>query len=93
MCEGIIQDILVNHMNLERDIEIMRAHHTTIKNRQDRRNGERSSGPIHVALLWYPDKQFILNNVTAKLKDNPYLGEKNFIFDDVSKAVRDERRL
>ena len=35
-CEGIIQDILVDHMNLERDIEIMRAHRTTIKNRQDR---------------------------------------------------------
>ena len=34
MCEGIIQDILVNHMNLEGDIEIMRAHHT--KKRTDK---------------------------------------------------------
>jgi len=33
MSEGIIQDILVNHMNLGRDIEITRAHRTTIKNR------------------------------------------------------------
>ena len=30
-CEGIIQDISVNHMNLGRDIEIIRAHHTTIR--------------------------------------------------------------
>ena len=48
-CKGIIQDILVNHMHLERNIEIMRAHRTTIKNRQNRRNGEQSSRPIHVA--------------------------------------------
>ena len=92
-CEGIIQDILVNHMNLERNIEIMKAHRTAIKNRQNRRNGEQSSRPIHVALLRYPDKQFILKNAAAKLKDNPYLGAKNFISDDVSKAVRDERKI
>ena len=35
-CERIIQDILVNDINLKRDIEIMRAHRTTIKNRQNR---------------------------------------------------------
>ena len=92
-CERIIQDILVNHMHLERNIEIMRAHRTTIKNRQNRRNGEQSSRPIHVALLRYPDKQFILKNAAAKLKDNPYLGAKIFISDDVSKAVRDERKI
>ena len=92
-CEGIIQDILVNHVNLERNIEIMRAHRTTIKNRQNRRNGEQSSRAIHVALLRYPDKQFILKNAAAKLKDNPYLGAKFFISDDVSKAVRDERKI
>ena len=93
MCERIIQDILVSHMNLERDIEIIRAHRTTIKNRQNRRDGEQSSRPIHVALLRYPDKQFILKNAAAKLKDNPYLGAKIFISDDVSKAVRHERKI
>ena len=92
-CEEIIRDILVNHMNLEREIEIMRAHRTTIKNSQNRRNGEQSSRPIHVALLRYPDKQFILRNAAAKLKDNPYLDAKIFISDDVSKAVRDERKI
>ena len=92
-CEGLIRDILVNHMNLERDIEIMRAHRTTIKNSENRRNGEQSSRPIHVALLRYPDKQFILRNAAAKLKDNPYHGAKIFISDDVSKAVRDERKF
>ena len=59
-CEELIRDILVNHMNLEQDIAIMRAHRTTIKNRQSRRNGEQLSRPIHAALLRYPYKQFIL---------------------------------
>ncbi|KAL9976481.1 hypothetical protein ACROYT_G013789 [Oculina patagonica] len=92
-CKEIIRDILVNHMNLEREIEITRAHRTTIKNSQNRRNGEQSSRPIHVALLRYPDKQFILRNAAAKLKDNPYLDAKIFISDDVSKAVRDEGKI
>ena len=48
---------------------------------------------VHVAFLRYPDKQFILKNAAAKLKDNPYLGAKIFISDDVSKAVRDERKI
>ena len=48
---------------------------------------------LHVALLRYPDKQFILRNAAAKLKDNPYLDAKIFISDDVSKAVRDERKI
>ena len=92
-CEEIIEDILVNHMNLGREIEIMRAHRTTIKNSQNRRNGEQSSRPIHVALLRYPDKQFILRNAAAKLKDNPYLDAKIFISDDVSKAVETRGRF
>ena len=79
-CKEIIQDILVNHMNFGREIEIMRAHRTTIKNSQNRRNGEQSSRPIHVALLRYPNKQFILRNAAAKLKDNAYLDAKNLHF-------------
>ena len=77
-------------MNLEREIEIeiMRAHRTTIKNSQNRRNGEQS-----YTLLRYPDTQFILRNAAAKLKDNPYHDAKIFISDDVSKAVRDERKI
>ena len=47
MCEGIIQDTLLNHMNLERESPLHK-----IKNTQ---NGEQSSRPIHVALLRYPD--------------------------------------
>ena len=84
---------IFNHMNLEGDIVTMRAHHTTIKNRQNRRDGKQLSRSIHVALLWYPNKQFILKNAAAKLEGNPYLGAKIFISDDVSKAVRDERKI
>ena len=62
-------------------------------NFRNRRNGEHLSRPIHVALLRYPDKQFILRNAAARLKDNPYHGAKIFISDDVSKAVGDERKI
>ena len=79
-CEGIIKYILVNHMNLEWDIEIMRAHHTTIKIRQDRRNGERSSRPIHVALLRYPEKQFMLKKRRRKTQGQSISWRQNFYF-------------
>ena len=85
-CEGIIQDILVNHMNLERDIEIMRAHRTTIKNSQNRRNGEQSSIPIHVAL-------FYIKKRCRKAQGQSISWRKIFISDDVSNAVRDGRKI
>ena len=91
-CEELVSDILANHMGLERDIEIMRAHRTTIQNRPRSRNGAQLSRPIHVALLRYTDKPFILRNAATKLKDNPFQDAKFFISDDVSKAVRDERK-
>ena len=71
-CEELVSDILANHMGLERDIEIMRAHRTTIQNRPRSRNGAQLSRPIHVALLRYTDKPFIFRNAATKLKDNPF---------------------
>ena len=67
-------------MNLERDIEIMRAHRTTIKNRRNRRDGEQSSRPIHVALLRYPDKQFILKNGLSEAQGQSLSWCENFHF-------------
>ena len=74
-------------MNLEGNIEVMRAHRTI--------NQDASSPlkprPIHVYLLRYTDKVFILKSAASKLKDNKYRNSQLFISDHVSKTVRMER--
>ena len=89
-CQEIVNNILSVHMQLEGDLEIMRAHRT---NR--RRNTEVASSlarPIHVYLLRYTDKQYILRNAASALKDNPFQEANLYISDDVSKKVRDDRK-
>ena len=56
-------------MNLEREVEVMRAHRTKIK--QDANNPPKPR-PIHVYLLRYTDRVFILKSAASKLKDNKY---------------------
>ena len=75
-------------MNLERNIEVMRAHRTNIN--QDA-SSPLKPRPIHVYLLRYTDKVFILKSAASKLKDNKYRNSQLFISDDVSKTVRMER--
>ena len=81
---AIFQDL----MNLERNIEVMRAHRTNIN--QDA-SSPLKPRPIHVYLLRYTDKVFILKSAASKLKDNKYRNSQLFISDDVSKTVRMER--
>ena len=52
-------------MNLEREVEVMRAHRTNIK--QDANNPPKPR-PIHVYLLRYTDRVFILKSALTKLK-------------------------
>ena len=73
-------------MNLEREVEVMRAHRTNIK--QGANNPK--PRPIHVYLLRYTDRVFILKSAASKLKDNKYKNTQLFISDDVSRAVRKE---
>ena len=80
---AIFQDLT----NLEREVEVMRAHRTNIK--QDANNPPKPR-PIHVYLLRYTDRVFILKSAASKLKDNKYKNTQ-FISDDVSRAVRKER--
>ena len=64
-----IRHLFNDHMKLEEAeaIEIMRDHRTP-----STRNTDLSkSGPIHVYLLRYTDRQFILTNAAKSLKDNP----------------------
>ena len=48
--------------------------------------------PIHVYLLCYTDKQYILRKAVSALKDNPFLEANLNITDDMSKKVRDDRK-
>ena len=50
---------------------------------QNRRGGATQARPIHMALLRFTDKQYILRNAAAKLKDHPFQEANLFISDDV----------
>ena len=75
-------------MAFERQIEVMRVHRTNIK--QDASDPPKPR-PIHVYLLRYTDKVFILKSAASKLKDKKYKNSQLFISDDVSKTVHMER--
>ena len=79
-------------MTLQEGIEVMRAHPTNIKRRENETRGAPLSRPVHVYLLRYTDKEYVLRNAASKLKDNPFQGANLFISDDVSKAVREQRK-
>ena len=92
-CRVIVSNVLSNHLQLEGDLEIMRAHQTNIR-RQSTTEDTASPlpRPIHVYLLRYTDKQYILRKAASALKDNPFLEANLYISDDVSKKVRDDRK-
>lgn len=92
-CQDIVSNILCEHMKLEGDLEIMRSHRTNIRRQSITDNtAPPLARPVHVYLLRYTDKQYILRNAASALKDNPFLGANLYISDDVSKKVRDERK-
>ena len=78
-------------MGLDGHLEIMRAHHTSIKKRLPEATAAKPR-PVHVYLLRYTDKQYILRNAASKLRDNPFLQANLYISADVSKSVRDNRK-
>ena len=52
-CEALVKSILSDFMGLNEDVEVMRAHRTTVQNR---REGVKRARPIHMALLRFTDK-------------------------------------
>lgn len=88
--EFIEKELSTNHMQLEEGIEVMRAHRTGVK-RNSSNSDTPKPRPIHVCLLRYTDKSYILKNAAAKLKNNKYKDFSVFISDDVSRRVRIER--
>ena len=88
--EFIEKELFTNHMQLEEGIEVMRAHRTGVK-RNSLNSDTPKPRPIHVCLLRYTDKSYILKNAAAKLKNNKYKDFSVFISDDVSRRGRIER--
>jgi len=78
-------------MPLQKEIEVMQAHCTNMKQRKYATWGAPQSRPVHVYLLHYNDKQYVLRNTASKLKDNLFQ-EVNLLISDVSKSVREERK-
>jgi len=90
-CQEIVSNILSVHMQFVGDREIMCAHQTNIRS-QNNTAEPASSLPIHVYLLRYTDKEYILRNAASALKDNPFQEANLYISDDESKKVRDGRK-
>ena len=90
MVEFVKRNLLIDHMKLEgaENIEIMRAHCALTAIRRDASKPR----PIHVYLLKYTDRQYILANAAKCLKENQYDGLSLFISDDVTKDVREQRK-
>lgn len=82
-CEALVKSILSDFMGLDEDIEVMRAHRNAVQNRR----GATLARAIHVALLRFTDKQYILRDAVAKLKDHPFKEANLFISDNVSREV------
>lgn len=77
-----------NHMGIK-DIEVMRAHRTNIKERAA--TAKATPRPIHVYLLRYTDKGKILKAASSTLKGKEFHDCQIFISDDVTKSVRKDR--
>ena len=90
MEEFVEVELLQRHMNLESNIEVMRAHRSSFR-RNPSENETPKPTPVHVYLLRYTDKVNLLKLAASKLKDNKYKESMIFISDDVSKSVRDDR--
>ena len=90
MVEFVKRSLLIDHMKLDgaENIEIMRAHRTPTAIRRDASKPR----PIHVYLLKYTDRQYILANAAKCLKENQCDGSSLYISDDVTKDVREQRK-
>ena len=88
--EFVKRSLLIDHMKLEgaENIEIMRAHLMPTAIRRDTSKPR----PLHVYLLKYTDRQYILANAVKCLKENQYDGSSLYISDDVTKDVREQRK-
>ena len=89
-CKELITNFLQSEMNLD-NVEIERAHRSPMGkfNAQGERQDPR---PIHVKFLRYNDIEEVLRTAPKALKEKLFKGRKIFISDDVSEAVRKDRK-
>ena len=66
----------------------MRAHRTNIKQRQSPTSGATLPRPVHVYLLRYTAKEYILRNAGSKLRENPFHEANLYISDDVENKMQ-----
>ena len=98
-CRRLIEDIIMNHMKLKdsEDIVIARAHRTNLDTEDSRKKSKDKSQPrpIHCNFLHWEEKEYIIKRAPGLLKNNPYGVDKSTIIvtDDVSKRVRDQRKV
>ena len=81
-CENKVKDILVDHLEITKEVEIERAHRLGQKNR----HGNSKPRPIIIKCLRFKDKQEILQN-TKKLEGTNYGVSEDFI-----ESVREKRQ-
>ena len=92
-CKTLLYNILERQFELEyaRDIVIERAHRTKIILEDGSIMNPRL---IHAKLLNWEDKEFLLKIGPSRLKRNNYgFGVKIYVSDDVTKKVREDRKI
>ena len=98
-CRRLIEDIIMNHMKQKdsEDIVIDRAHRTNLDTEVSRKKSNDISQPrpIHCNFLHWEEKEYIIKRAPGLLTNNPYGVDKSTIIvtDDVSKRVRDQRKV
>ena len=88
-CQDIVSNILRQHINLEGDLEAMRAQSS---NKHKAKYNWKWYFTANEYLSRYTDKQYILRRAASALKDNSLLEANRYISDDVKKEVRDDRK-
>lgn len=79
-------------MSLEEGIEVMGAHRRNIKRRENATSGISLSRPVHIYLMRFTDKEYVLHNAASKLRDNRFQEANLYISDDVSKSMREKHK-
>ena len=72
-CKALVKNIFSDFMGLNEDVEIMRAHRTTVQNHC---GGTTRARPIHMALLRFTDKQYVTVHGKMYLNTYPLDGQK-----------------
>ena len=88
-CVVFVKKFIKDHLKLEEEVEIERAHRTPTRVNQAKTKDK--PRPIHVAFLRYGDRQKVLY-AAKNLKTYPYPDAKVIVAEDLSQKLQVERR-